>query len=121
MQVIDVPASAGFAWIKLSFGLFRAQPISWISLVSVWLLTTLGLFFVPLIGAAGGAGVNLLFIAHFQRMARGHFIVRRLERAHGRAEVQRAYDGPILTAMIAPPLLAPPISDAPISGASKRG
>ncbi len=76
---------------------------------------------VPLIGAAGGAGVNLLFIAHFQRMARGHFIVRRLERAHGRMEVQRAYEGPVLTATIAPPLLAPPISDAPISGASKRG
>jgi hypothetical protein len=76
---------------------------------------------VPLIGAAGGAAVNLLFIAHFQRMARGHFIVRRLERAHGKVEVQRAYEGPVLTAMIAPPLLAQPISDAPISGASKRG
>jgi uncharacterized membrane protein len=52
MQVIDLPASAGVAWIKMSFALFRAQPGGWISLVSMWLLLTLGLFFVPLIGAA---------------------------------------------------------------------
>jgi hypothetical protein len=44
---------------------------------------------IPLIGAAGGAIVNLLFIDHFQDMARGHFIVRRLERRWG-AEVVRA-------------------------------
>lgn len=37
---------------------------------------------VPIIGAAGGAVINLLFIDHFQDMARGHFIVRRLERTH---------------------------------------
>ena len=61
---------------------------------------------VPLIGAAGGAAINLLFIAHFQRMARGHFIVRRLERTHGKAEVQRAYEGAALPQPSAPPLLA---------------
>lgn len=37
----------------------------------------------PIVGAASGAALNLIFIGHFQRMARGHFIVRRLERAHG--------------------------------------
>lgn len=63
--------------------------------------------FVPVIGAAGGAAVNLLFIAHFQRMARGHFIVRRLERTHGKDEVQRAYEGRV-TAVIAPPKLLMP-------------
>jgi len=35
---------------------------------------------VPILGAAGGATINLLFINHFQSMARGHFIVRSLER-----------------------------------------
>lgn len=70
MQVIDVPASAGFAWIKLSFALFRAQPISWISLVSVWLLTTLGLFFVPLIGAAVATILQPGFFASFVLAAR---------------------------------------------------
>jgi len=47
---------------------------------------------VPVIGALGGAGMNALFIKHFQDVARGHFIVRRLERAHGRPAIQVAYD-----------------------------
>ena len=46
---------------------------------------------VPLIGAVGGAAINLLFINHFQDMARGHFIVRRLERSYGEDEVRRRY------------------------------
>jgi len=46
---------------------------------------------VPVIGAVGGAGINLLFMDHFQDMARGHFIVRRLERDHGRELVRREY------------------------------
>lgn len=44
---------------------------------------------VPVLGAIGGAGVNYAFIDHFQALARGHFIVRRLERTYG-AEVVRA-------------------------------
>jgi hypothetical protein len=46
---------------------------------------------VPLIGAAGGAAVNTIFINHFQEMARGHFIVRRLERSYGPEEIRRRY------------------------------
>lgn len=47
---------------------------------------------MPILGAAGGALVNVLFIDHFQDAARGHFIVRRLERAHGRDAIRAAYD-----------------------------
>lgn len=47
---------------------------------------------VPIIGAMGGAAVNLIFIKHFQDMARGHFIVRRLERAHGQDVVRAEYE-----------------------------
>ena len=47
---------------------------------------------VPVVGALGGATINLLFIDHFQDMARGHFIVRRLERKHGGDEVRRKYE-----------------------------
>lgn len=47
---------------------------------------------VPIVGAVGGAVINTLFIDHFQDMAQGHFIVRRLERAHGREAVRSAYD-----------------------------
>jgi len=69
---------------------------------------------VPVIGAAGGAGVNLLFIAHFQRMARGHFIVRRLERTHGREAVRSAYEGAAeVRVVVAPPLLLSRGSEEP--------
>ena len=47
---------------------------------------------LPVIGAAGGAVVNTLFIDHFQDMARGHFIVRRLERTYGEEVVETAYN-----------------------------
>lgn len=46
---------------------------------------------VPAIGAAGGALINTLFMDHFQDMARGHFIVRRLERKHGKELIEQLY------------------------------
>ncbi|MFA5866252.1 MAG: EcsC family protein [Phycisphaerae bacterium] len=47
---------------------------------------------VPVIGAAGGAIINNLFMDHFQNMARGHFIVRRLERKYGKDVVKKMYE-----------------------------
>jgi EcsC protein family len=47
---------------------------------------------IPLVGAAGGALINSLFIGHFQDMARGHFIVRRLERCYGEESVRDRYN-----------------------------
>lgn len=47
---------------------------------------------VPVIGAAGGALINLMFIDHYQDVSRGHFTVRRLERLYGEDVVRRAYD-----------------------------
>ncbi len=47
---------------------------------------------IPVIGAAGGAAVNLVFINHFQDMARGHFTVRRLERKYGKDIVHKEFD-----------------------------
>ena len=47
---------------------------------------------VPVIGAFGGAVVNYAFIDHFQTIARGHFAVRRLERAYGKDIVRAEYD-----------------------------
>lgn len=46
---------------------------------------------IPLVGAAGGALINTLFIDHFQNMAHGHFIVRRLERKYGKEMVKATY------------------------------
>ena len=46
---------------------------------------------VPIVGALGGVAINVLFIDHFQDMARGHFTVRRLERIYGPEEVANKY------------------------------
>jgi hypothetical protein len=45
----------------------------------------------PVIGAIGGAAVNAAFAEHFQTLARGHFIVRRLEREHGSSLIAFEY------------------------------
>ncbi|MGO1892850.1 MAG: EcsC family protein [Luteimonas sp.] len=47
---------------------------------------------VPVVGAVTGATLNTLFMRHFQRMARGHFIVRGMERRHGEVAVRKAYE-----------------------------
>ncbi len=46
---------------------------------------------VPVVGAIGGALINTVFIDHFQNMARGHFIVRRLEKKYGQRIVRLKY------------------------------
>ena len=45
----------------------------------------------PVIGAAGGAAINSVFIDHYQAMAQGHFTIRRLERIYGPQRVKEAY------------------------------
>jgi len=47
---------------------------------------------VAVVGAVGGAAVNLAFIEHFQQLARGHFTVRRLERIYGADAVRAEYE-----------------------------
>ena len=47
---------------------------------------------LPVLGAVGGATVNMIFMNHFQRVARGHFAIRRLERQYGAGLVRRLYD-----------------------------
>jgi hypothetical protein len=46
---------------------------------------------VPVLGAVGGAGINFVFIKHYQEMAGGHFTVRRLERKYGEELVSNTY------------------------------
>ena len=47
---------------------------------------------VPILGVAGGAVINNLFIGHFQDVGRGHFTVRRLERIYSPGQIAREYD-----------------------------
>nr|WP_210266791.1 EcsC family protein [Methylocystis silviterrae] len=46
---------------------------------------------VPIIGAISGAAINVAFTEHFQTLARGHFVVRRLERRYSPAVVHAEY------------------------------
>jgi hypothetical protein len=46
---------------------------------------------IPVVGAIGGAAVNVAFMQHFQQIARAHFAVRHLERRYGRLLVQERY------------------------------
>jgi hypothetical protein len=46
---------------------------------------------LPVLGAVGGATVNIIFMNHFQRVASGHFAIRRLERRYGAATVRQLY------------------------------
>lgn len=47
---------------------------------------------IPVAGAVTGAALNVLFLDHFQDVARGHFVVRRLERKYGRDQVRSRYE-----------------------------
>ena len=46
---------------------------------------------MPVVGAIGGATVNVIFMNHFQQIAKGHFTVRRLERRYGQDAVRHHY------------------------------
>lgn len=42
-------------------------------------------------GTRYGASLNVMFMDHFERVARGHFAIRRLERAYGRELIGELY------------------------------
>jgi len=46
---------------------------------------------VPIIGAVSGATINVIFMEHFQKIAKGHFTLRRLERTYGSAHIRHHY------------------------------
>lgn len=47
---------------------------------------------IPVLGAAGGAVINTIFIQHFQAMAKSHFSIRRLERKYSPELIQTEYE-----------------------------
>jgi len=46
---------------------------------------------IPLIGAVGGAALNLAFTTHFHNVADAHFTIRRLERTYGSELIRGEY------------------------------
>lgn len=61
---------------------------------------------LPVIGAAGGALSNRIFMEHFQDMARCHFAIRRLEKKYSQAVIQEAYQQIQRERLTLPPLPA---------------
>jgi len=47
---------------------------------------------IPIVGAVAGATINVVFLNYFQDKARGHFIIRRLEKKYGDKIVRQAYN-----------------------------
>lgn len=47
---------------------------------------------VPVVGAIGGGSINFIFIDHFQKIAKAHFTIRRLEREYGANAVRNFYN-----------------------------
>jgi hypothetical protein len=47
---------------------------------------------IPIIGAAGGGTINFMFINHFQKMAKAHFTLRRLERKYSEETIKNVYN-----------------------------
>ena len=70
LNVAEVPAGAGVMWIKQAFGILRAQPFGWISLLAVWSMFCLVGFFVPLVGPATIVLLQPAFFAGFVLAAR---------------------------------------------------
>lgn len=78
-------AGGGVPWM---FGLVNAVS----SRFGVAVTQKMAVQLVPVAGAAGSAAVNVIFIHHFQEMARHHFAIRRLERKYGAEFVKARYE-----------------------------
>ncbi len=58
---------------------------------------------VPVIGAISGAALNTMFVDYYQDVARGHFIVKRLEAKYGAERIEALYRQQLATATKALP------------------
>jgi len=65
ITVCEVPASRGAGWIGESFRLFRGQALLWLGLCAGWIVITLGLMLVPIIGVVASNFLQPVFFASF--------------------------------------------------------
>lgn len=47
---------------------------------------------IPILSVLTGGAINIAFTTHFQKMAEGHFIVRRLENTYGKEYIKALYE-----------------------------
>ena len=65
IKVAELGASRGVRWIAEAFSLFRKAPFAWIALCSAWVLITLALLILPLVGQAIANFLQPVFFASF--------------------------------------------------------
>lgn len=97
----DDAAESGYFAVRLTLaealkgGLTQAVVPRFVSAVAARFTGAIGLKVAaqaaPIVGAATGAAINLVFLAHLRGVARAHFTLRRLERQHGAATVRAAW------------------------------
>lgn len=69
IKVAELKASRGAGWIVEAFELFRRAPLAWIALCSAWIVITLVLLLVPLVGQAIANFLQPVFFASFAIVA----------------------------------------------------
>lgn len=65
VQVAEVPASRGIGWLGDAWKLFQQSMLTWIGLCIGWVVVTLGLMIVPLIGMVASNFIQPVFFASF--------------------------------------------------------
>jgi hypothetical protein len=86
-DILEFAASAPGPHIPAAIGYVRAIAARFGVVISDKVAAQM----VPVAGALSGAMLNLIFIRHYQDVAKGHFIVRRLEREYGTDVVRKQY------------------------------
>jgi hypothetical protein len=70
LRVRDLRSSRGPAWLVAGWRLLRGAPTVWIGLSAGWMLITLGLVIVPIIGGVAANLLQPVFFASFALAAR---------------------------------------------------
>jgi uncharacterized membrane protein len=86
LRVRDLRAVRGPAWLADGWRLFRRAPAAWIGLSAGWMVITLGLVFVPFIGAVVANLLQPIFFASFAQAAHK-------QKAGGRVEAGDLFAG----------------------------
>jgi hypothetical protein len=65
MNVAELPASRGAAWLAEAWKLFRDASLTWVALCAGWIVITFGLMLIPLIGMVASNFLQPVFFASF--------------------------------------------------------
>jgi uncharacterized membrane protein len=66
----DVPARRGPGWLAGGWSIFRGRPLVWMGMGAGWIVITLGLVMVPIVGGIAANVLQPVFFASFALAAR---------------------------------------------------